>query len=163
MTRDVKDYLDGTSAKKIEYDVYEENEVLKRKKIQKKNNKIKTKVVLYVFAIFALSFIVMTRYTCITELNYNIDKAYRDYENMVNENSKIKIAIEREVDLQSVKGIAEEKLGMHKPDKYQVVYMSVPKSDFTQVADVYMNNKNTGNNMFAILADKFSKFSHLIE
>jgi cell division protein FtsL len=155
-------YVYGSTAQKLEYNVYEENELLKAKKRFKSNSKIKRKAVLIVAVIFAACIVIMYRYALITEMNYNISNMEKTYNELRNENSRLKISIEKDMDLERVRKIAAEKLEMQEPDRYQVVHIYVPKNDFTTVAEDYRKDKqNTSDNMFAVLLDKVSKFIRL--
>lgn len=141
-----KNYIHGTAARKLEYDVYEENKVLSAKKKQRNNNKIKMKVTLCLFVILALGCFAMYRYAQITEMNYKIDKELRVYNEIKDENIRIKVEIENSLDIQKIKDVAEKKLGMHKPDKHQITRVRVPQNDLTIVSDAakYEESKNAG-------------------
>lgn len=165
-----KNYVYGSTARKLEtpakpiYDVYEENKVLKEKKKARKNNKVRLKTVGYVMVIFSCCLLMMYRYALITELNYNISKLEKIYNEKVNENSRLKIAIEEDTDLDRIKQLAEEKLGMQKPDRYQIVYINVPKSDFTTVSGTYKDRDGSADtgNLLAALGRKVGRFLRLL-
>ena len=59
------------------------------------------------------------------------------------------------------KQIAEEKLGMHKPDKFQVIHVNVPKCDYSIVSLKY-DYSGIDSNLFGIITDKLGKLTHLI-
>lgn len=157
-----KNYVYGTAAEKLEYDVYEGNKVLKDKKRQRANNKAKLKMVCNILIVFAACFTVMYRYALITDLGYNIHKANKTYKEVLNENTRLKIAIEKEMDLNKVREIAETKLGMHKPYKHQIIYVKVPKNDFTKIPDDYNQTGNTVENLFAMIFERVGKFASLL-
>lgn len=156
-----KSYINGTAARKLEYDVYQENKVLKAKRKQKNNNRAKFNVILSILVVFSIIFLVIYRYALITELNYNIDKSVKSYNEIKNENSILKVDIEKDTDLSKIRQIAEEKLGMHKPDKFQVIYVNVPKIDYSIVSLKYDYSGNN-TNLFGLISDKFGKLTHLI-
>jgi len=131
LVKNNNNYVYGSEAPKIEYNVYEENEVLKTKKIHRSNYKSKIKMVLAILFILCCFLVLMYRYAFITELSYSVDKVVKNYDKIKNENMLLKIEIDKNLDLNKVREIAETKLGMHKPDKYQIVYVKVPKSDTT--------------------------------
>jgi cell division protein FtsL len=157
-----KSYIYGTAAEKLEYDVYEENKVLKAKKVQKTQNKVKLKMVFNILIVFILFFGVMYRYALITELNYKINKTNISYNEIKNENARTKVEVEKQMDLQKIKETAEKKLGMQKPDKFQVVYVNVPKSDYTVVADNVKEDSGVKNNLFLGILNKVEEFTHLL-
>jgi cell division protein FtsL len=157
-----KSYIYGATAEKLEYDVYEENKVLKAKKTEKTQNKVKLKMVFNILIVFVLIFSVMYRYALITELNYKINKTNISYNEIKNENSRLKVDVEKQMDLQKIKEIAEKKLGMQKPDKYQIEYVNVPKSDYTRVADAAKIDSGVKSNLFLGILNKVEEFTHLL-
>jgi len=134
-------YIQGATAEKITYDVYEENKVLKTKKKQKSYMAVKFKAVICLMTIFAFGSIVMYRYATITQMNYSLAKQTKVYNDLAKENSIVNVQIEQAMDLQKVRNIAENTLGMQKPEKYQINYVSVSKDNFTKVASAYANDK----------------------
>jgi len=162
-------YISGTSAKKLKYnekfkyDVYEENKLLKAKKKARSYIKTKLKIVCFVLAVFSCCFTMIYRYALITDLSYTINKLEKYHNELMNENSRIKIDLERKTDLNRIKEIAQSKLNMQEPDRYQIVYISIPKDDFTIVAETYKNNKErTGSGMLALLIEKVGRLARLL-
>ena len=158
-----KSYVYGTAAEKLKYNDYEENIVQSsEKKVKRVNNKSKLKVVCIIAIVFAACFILMLRYALITELSYSIDNSKIEYNKLKNANSIIKVENDKNMDLQQIKETAENRLGMHKPDKYQKVEVWVPKNDYTKVADTYESQDNASSGMFAVLMDKVGKIAQLL-
>ena len=167
MLQNGKSYVFGTAAKKLEddidvYDVYKENKVLKNKKIERLNNKVKLKIVFCVAVVFVLCFGVIFRYAQITELNYNINKSNKSYNELKNENSRLRVDIEKSTDLQKIREMAETKLGMQKPDRFQVVYVNVPKSDFTKASSTDHEENTVGTSSFTAMLSKARKLTHWV-
>ncbi len=156
------DYVYGTSAKKIQYDVYEENKVLKEKKKYRSNRFTKIKIVFSILLVFLAGFVVMYRYALITDLNYKISRLEKEYNNLKDDNSRLKIAIEKDTDLSRIKSTAEERLDMQKPDKYQIVHIRVPKNNFTITSETY-KNKQGNNHFIALLLTKVDVIKKLFE
>ncbi|MCX8130125.1 MAG: cell division protein FtsL [Clostridia bacterium] len=154
-------YVYGTAAEKIQYDVYEENNVLRQKKQQRSSNKVKVKMILNILFVFALGAIIALRYAMITEISYNIDKKTKEYNKIVNENSRLKVAIEENMNISKIKDIAEGKLGMQKPDKYQIVYVNVPRNDFSMVSEKYKDSDESKGAVAAVI-DKLGKITELL-
>lgn len=154
-----KNYIQGTAARKLEYDVYEENKILKQKKKQRVNNKIKVKVVFAFMVLFVLSGLVMYRYALITDLNYKINSKMNELTEIKNENTRLGVKIERELDLQKIQKFAEENLGMQKPDKSQCTFVKVPRSDFTTASSNDEGKGRSGNNIFEELLGKVDKLT----
>lgn len=162
MKHDGESYIYGSAAKKIEYDIYKENKVLKVKKEQKSENKNKVKMVFITLIIFMAAFLIMYRYAMITELNYKVSDLNKTYTSIKNDNSRLKVQIENDMNLSTVKEIAESKLGMQSPDRYQKVYIRVPKNDITKVAEKYKEEKEGKANIIAALMNKLDKLTGLV-
>ncbi len=116
------DYRDG-------YDPYEQNSVLKSKKIARNNAKLKKRIMVNMFLIFSMCAVIMLRYAQISQMNYDNNKLSKEYTSIQNENTRLSLEIEKAMSLQSIRDIAENELSMHKPEKSQIVYISVPKKD----------------------------------
>lgn len=156
------DYVYGAAAKKLEYNVYEENKVLKAKKKQKSNGRLKMKVIGLVILAFSFAIVIMLRYAVITELSYKIDKYNTVYNTLKDNNTKKVIDIQSMVDLGNIKKIAEDRLGMQKPDKFQIVYVKVPRTDFTDVSVDNKNEKQIDSSIFNSLYTSVNKLVGLL-
>ncbi|HOM01204.1 MAG TPA: cell division protein FtsL [Acetivibrio sp.] len=157
-----KNYINGTAARKIEYDVYEENKVLNAKKKQRNNNKIKRKIVFCLIAVFAMGVLAMYRYSHITEMNYEIDRQLKAYNEIKNENIRIQVEIENSIDIQKIKEYAEKELGMHKPDKHQITYVKVPQSDLTIVSEAAKQEEMKNAGIFSAIINKIDLLANLL-
>lgn len=164
MLQKSKTYVYGNTAKKIEYNVYEENRVLKEKKRYKSQRKVRLKAIGVILLLFVACMTVMYRYALITELNYSYSKMEEQYNELRRKNSILEVDIEKQTDLSKIREIAEERLNMQKPDRSQMVFVRVPKTDYTIVAEPYksIDRTKTDKNMFAILLDKVSKFAKML-
>lgn len=156
MVQDKNKYVHGTAAEKLQYDVYEQNNVLKSKKKYRSNIRVKIKMTFTILAIFTSCLLLMYRYAIVTELNYNISKSDKIYNEIRNDNSRLKVQIEKEMDLAKIKEVAEKKFSMQKPDRSQMVYLNIPKQDFTVVAGSKKNIRDV--NMFETILNKVNKF-----
>ena len=161
MAQKRNNYVYGTAAEKIEYDVYEHNEVLKEKKKYRANRLIKVKMVVGILLLFSLGLIVMYRYALIAEINFKISSKEKQYEELKNENSRLKVAIENETNLSKITQVAQNELGMQKPDKYQIVYIDVPKTSFTVTSEQYKDNAGKASTFLAELVNKIEMFMKL--
>lgn len=127
-------YVYGSVAEQIKYDPYEENAVLKSKKIARNNSKLKLRIVFNIFIIFAMFATIMFRYAQISQINYDNNLLSKKYVELQNKNELLSIDIQNAMDLNNIREVAENKLNMHKPDKSQIIYVSVPKQDKTILA-----------------------------
>lgn len=119
------------TAEQTEYDVYEENRVLKAKKRYKSNRKIKLKMVMAIMAVLVAGLTVMWRYAIITKMSYEINQRENDFNELRNENAILRVQIETVTDLTEVKDVAENRLSMRMPAKSQIVYVKIPRNDYT--------------------------------
>lgn len=152
------EYVQGSAARQLQYDVYEENSVLKAKKQYKNNRKVKLKMVLSILAVLFAALVVMYRFALITQLSYNINRNEEAYNKLRNDNSILKVEVETLTDLTEIKEIAETRLGMQKPDKSQVVYIKVPRNDFT----VVMNPQEGADGSGSLLKALITRLSGLV-
>lgn len=157
-----KSYVHGTAAEKLSYDVYEENKVLKAKRNQRSNNKIKFKTVLMLFVLFSFGCVIMYRFAQITETNYQIQKKLAEYNEAKNENIRLKVKIEEDLNNFKIEERAIKELGMQKPDKYQITYVKVPRSDFTIVSEEAIQEKRNNSSVFEKLVSDVSNLVKLI-
>ena len=136
MIQKERGYIEGSAARQLQYNVYEENTVLKEKRRYKNNRRVKFKLTLTILAVFITGLAVIYRFALITQLSHDINKSEIVYGKLRNENSILKVQIETKTDLADIKETAETRLGMQAPDKSQIVYIQVPRNDYTMV----MNN-----------------------
>jgi len=88
-----------------------------------------------VVVLVAMCFVVLYRFSVLADLNAMMNKMNEEYNTLRNENRLLRVEIETSIDLDRVKQIAETELGMHKPDRFQIVPVSVPKNDYNVVLD----------------------------
>ena len=150
-------YVFGSNAKKIEYDVYENNKVLKRKKRKRIRTKNRIKFFLFLVSIFFMGYLTISQYFVIAELNYKINQDKNNKAKLMNENALLKVEIDKATDYNIIKEIAEKELGMQKPDKAQKIYVKIPKDEYIMVYD--KENEKTSTS-FIDIAGKLLEFLH---
>ena len=124
-------YVSGAVASKREYDEYQPNLRLQKQKKIKKSKKHNTIWVVSVFTIALLVGLIIYRYSNIVELNFKMAAAKKNYNVMLDENTKLKLFIEKNLDLDKIQLKAEGILKMQKPSPDQKVAVSVPVKDFS--------------------------------
>ncbi len=159
MAETKNDYVYGSVAEKVKYDPYEDNAILKSKKIARDNSRLKVRIILNIILVFAMFIIVMFRYAQISKLNYESNILKSEYTKIQNENQLLVIDIQNAMDLKNIRQIAETKLDMHKPDKSQIVYVSVSKKDVTITANKEQSKLTI---LFNSIHKGFNKFLNLI-
>jgi hypothetical protein len=128
----IEQYIYGSAAKQIQYDVFEENKILKDKRKKLKSKKMKAKMIFTLLFFFACGMLIMYRYALITDLNYESKEVTSKLNQVKNDNLTIKIRIDNALDIAAVRLAAENEYQMHKPESYQKVAVMVPKSDYIE-------------------------------
>lgn len=163
MIQNGRNYVYGSTAEQLEYDINEIFQDKKRtvaKKRAKSNNKARLKAICLILGLFAGCFILIVRYSIITEMNYKVASASKQYESIKSDNSRLKVDIQRGTDINKIRDTAQNQLGMHRPDKTQTIYVNVPKKDYTEVAEQYKESKNT--NFLTAIINKFGEIAGML-
>lgn len=111
--------------------------------------------------VFVAGLTITYRFALITQLSYNINQSETKYAELRNENSRLRAQIEKDTDLANVRQIAETKLSMQMPNKSQIVYIKVPKNDYTVVMKTDEQTGLSGSGFFAGLVNKLAGFMNL--
>lgn len=107
-------------------------------KVEKSSTKVKTKpalrrVVAFVLA-FAAAFVIVNGYVSINEANNEIAKLKSEYNDVLATNQSIQVKIDKTIDLNQLQSVAGEKLGMVRPERYQMFYVDLEMGDKTENA-----------------------------
>lgn len=102
--------------------------------------------------IFAGCIVMMMFNATITEKQENIKQLNYQLNTLKEENLSLEADISAQLDLKYIEKEATERLGMSKPADYQIVYIDVPKSNYTVQYDVETEIDNKG------LLDAFKEF-----
>lgn len=101
----------------------------------------KARLVFAMLFVVGVCFVILYRFCAITELNSRMGALNEQYNQLRDEKRMLNVEIETSIDLNRVKEIAETKLNMHTPERYQMVLVSVPKSNYSVVLDYeYIDN-----------------------
>lgn len=127
----------------------------------------KTKAVLAVAVCFMVCFIILYRYSVITEFTYRINRYNRELNELKLSNDRLRMQTEQGIDLINIERMAKDRLGLQRPDQYQIVYVMVPRRDSTQaVADVDIDKlyrqEIIANSKTAFLGSIGEKFGRLV-
>ena len=157
-------HFDGNAARKIQYDVYSENNVLKEKKKTRAHGKAAVKVIATVVIIFLMCFTIMYRYALATEMNYKINSLNQEYTKLKDTNSMLKVEIGEKTDLDQIREFASNELGMTAPIKTQIMHVCVPGEDITVVSEEYrdFDRAPAGKGPFTVITDRISRLSKLL-
>ncbi|MGE4283691.1 MAG: hypothetical protein AB7G87_08215 [Clostridia bacterium] len=105
----------------------------------------KLKTISGIFICFAIAFCILLRYVSITEASNKIDGYKRQLSDIQRVNEQMQVEIDRSIDLKKVEEIARTKLEMRKPEKYQIVYVKLDRSDYAEIVELQehkLQNRN---------------------
>ncbi|SNX52795.1 cell division protein FtsL [Thermoanaerobacterium sp. RBIITD] len=125
-----------------DYKPYYEEEKSKK---PKRNKKLKN--LMLIFFIGSLSITLLFRYALIYQKSVALSKMESKVSEIENQNQQLKVKIASLSDLQKIEDVAKNKLGMVEPEKGQIVYINVGKTNKTMVNKTNDNGKNK--NFFA--------------
>jgi len=109
----------------------------------------KGRLIFAILGMFLICFGILYRFSALAEMNYQMGVMTNEYNKLRDENRKLKVDIETSINLANVEKQAMEKLGMHKPDKFQLVTVSVPKNNYSVVLnEQYIQNAESGGDSF---------------
>ncbi len=89
-----------------------------------------------ILAAFGLCFLILFRYGVIAEMNYDLGRKTAELTSLKEAGRMLEVEIESGLQLDMIRQIAEENLGMHEPATNQVVPVNVPKSAYSVVSDL---------------------------
>jgi len=95
----------------------------------------KTRIFLVILLVFAAFFSIITRYGEMTKLNYEISDLKQELITQNAVNSALGVSLEKKTNIMKIRNIAETELGMQEPDKYQIVYIDVPRNNSVEIAE----------------------------
>ena len=144
-------YTYGTSALKIEKPV--QRKKVSRGVSKKASRKYIRSNILSILLITSLAFVLLARYAIITEKTTRLTNLKAEYESANSVVVQKEFNLEREVDLQKIEEIATTRLGMQRPEKHQMVYITMNNSDYTEKEET--GNKS-GGGLFASIAGGFN-------
>ncbi|MBN1624105.1 MAG: hypothetical protein JXN10_00390 [Clostridia bacterium] len=105
------------------------------KLIKKRNTRARVKAVLWIALIFAAFFLVTSRYSNLTKLNYEIADIKNKLEEQKSINSALAVELDRKTNIVMIRHSAETELGMHEPNNHQIIYIDVPRANKVTVEE----------------------------
>jgi len=85
---------------------------------------------LYTAAVFAVGFLLVSRGITVYETGISAQRARAEHAAIQTKNEQIKLQIDRAVDLKVLEGVAAGRLGMTRPERYQLFYIDMNTNDF---------------------------------
>lgn len=101
------------------------------KKAAKPKTKVRANVFLGVSA-FAVALTIVCRYAMINNMNMENIRLKKELDNINNSNAQLQLAAERMVNLSEIEAYAKDKLGLQKPQNYQIEYINIDKHDLIE-------------------------------
>jgi len=124
----------------LAYEYEFETEVKERKRAEATAGK-KTKpvsgFVLLVCVVYVITSIasLLFKTAAVNESKTELNSVKTQYEDILNENKKLEVAINTEIDLRKVESVAIAELDMNKPKNSQVVYVNTNPMDYGEIIE----------------------------
>ncbi len=82
--------------------------------------------------VFAVAFIIINRYVEINEASSRVQELKKEYSDQLATNQDLQAKIDKSVDLKKLQTLAGEKLGMVRPEQYQIFYVDMGMGDYSE-------------------------------
>lgn len=106
--------------------------IKQREKAQKREHLIgKLKLFASISVVFAGTIILMISYAEVSEMRYRISNLKEERSQLESQNVALEAEITEQISLSYVETEATTRLGMSEPQSYQIVYIDVPKENYT--------------------------------
>lgn len=126
-----------------EHEVKTGNVVLHEIKQKKARRKTKNRILFKVSILLILGLIIGVRFASITEINYRNQALQKKLDTVNAEVQRRQVELDRSMSLTELAEAAETRLGMQKPQQYQVKYVDVERIDQTELANVELTRSTT--------------------
>lgn len=97
--------------------------------------KAKLKLITTIGFIFACSLLIVYRYVMIWETGARAESLKNNYAAVVAENDNIQAQLNTCIDLKELEKIAHERLGMIRPERYQMFYVDMQNNDRSEAVE----------------------------
>ncbi len=108
-----------------------------RIKVSKKQNKATARRAGYIgvakiMLVVSLAFVILLRGVMLTDKTATVEKKQAELEALIASNEKLRVEIDRSLDLDKVESIARNELGMHPAEKNQTIYINLEQVDYVE-------------------------------
>ncbi len=110
-----------------------ENVVLKEIRLKQARKKVKSGILIKVSCLIAFGLFVALRYASITEINYRNQQLEGEYQMLQAQVEQQQVSIDSQMSVAEIAQIAQDKLGMQKPQPYQIVQIETEAVDQTEL------------------------------
>ncbi len=134
----------------LAYNIEEYNEVDELVSEARKNG-VKTNKVSGLFVLVCVIYVVsmvsslLIKTANINEQKNELNTIQAQYNEILNENKKLEVSINSQIDLRKVEEIAIAQLGMNKPKKSQTVYVNTEPKDYGEVLAANAEGEKSSN------------------
>lgn len=113
-------------------------------------------LLLFICALYVISSItsLLFKTADVNESKNELNMIKSEYEEILNENKKLEVSINSEVDLRKVENVAIAELNMNKPKNSQIVYISTNPLDYGEI--INEDTENEGKGLFASVIKSFT-------
>lgn len=105
----------------------------KAKAAKKPQTAVKRRFVFGLVALFVAAFGLACRFAVLTDINAEVNALEKELNLIQGQNKQAELAIEQSYDLKEVEEIALTRLGMSRPSKAQITYISMDSADYAEV------------------------------
>ncbi len=123
-------------------------------KTNAKSNDIQAKVILYVAVGFIIAFAISYRYSLIDKTYSNLQTLKGTLATTQKEIAQLQANMESTLNLTDIEKQAEEKLGMKKLSTEQIIYVTLPKSDYVETSSEEIKEDEKSENWFMEIINK---------
>ena len=146
-----------------EHEVSRGNPVLREIRQKKQHRKAKNGILIKVSVLLALGLIIGVRFASITEINYRNQALQKQLDTVSSEVQKKQVDLDMSMSLTELAEIAETRLGMQKPQQYQIKYVDVDVIDQTEVADAELTGTVSETAWYKQIWNSIMKFLGIVD
>lgn len=150
-----EDYVSGEKRSRRDYIKNKKRRGYKRVLNEKTVHSFKIYFAIFTFFIFSIS--ILSSYAINIEQKIQIAELKKEYKEIQGNNTYLQTELTKNIDLEVVKKVATEDLGMSKPAKHQVVYINVPKQSYTVQHETQTKSETGVRELFENLTSKLFK------
>ncbi len=150
------------AAKEFEAQEEIDSVVIRAIRTKQKRKRVKALLLLKVGLVFVLGLLVVFRYASITEMGYKVSKAKTEYEQLTDDNERLRVNIKSGMNLNELTNLAKEKFDMQQPQTYQMVVLDIQPADQTEVYDIKLEEESDDRAWYIKIYDSFREFLGLI-
>lgn len=132
--------------------------------VKRQNKKVKRSLFGAIAVVFVLATVLLCRYASIYEMNYRTAQINAEVEALNIENNRLEALISSESNVIDIDSVAQNELGLQKPQPYQIVEIDVePVDELKLNSSVQIGNSADDLTWYEELISGFKKFFGFID